>query len=191
MRYDATKRSFLAETEPTRLADALASTEWSSAMRDEYAALIKNSTWRLVPPPVGRAPTLWCDNLGATFLTANPVFHARTKHIEIDFYFVREKVSAGALQVRFISSADQIADIFTKALPRDAFVRLKYDLNLCLSGCDRGGLLNNRTTEDSVVEVQERLACSREQNPNGLVSDPCVSSKIACRRLAVKEIGSS
>jgi histone deacetylase 1/2 len=53
MRYDATKRSFLAETEPTRLADALASTEWNSAMRDEYAALIKNSTWRLVPPPVG------------------------------------------------------------------------------------------------------------------------------------------
>jgi hypothetical protein len=35
-------------------------------------------------------PVLWCDNLRATFLAANPVFHAKTKHIELDFYFIRE-----------------------------------------------------------------------------------------------------
>ena len=46
-----------------------------------------------------RAPVLWCDNLGATYLTANPVFHTRTKHIEVDFHFVREKVAMGALDV--------------------------------------------------------------------------------------------
>jgi hypothetical protein len=37
-----------------------------------------------------RPPRLWCDNLGATYLTVNPIFHARTKHIEVDFHFVRE-----------------------------------------------------------------------------------------------------
>lgn len=37
---------------------------------------------------LAKSPTLWCGNLGATYLTANPMFHARTKHIEVDFHFV-------------------------------------------------------------------------------------------------------
>ncbi|GJV85873.1 nucleotide-binding alpha-beta plait domain-containing protein [Tanacetum coccineum] len=42
-------------------------------------------------------PILWCDNLGATYLSANPIFHAHTKHVQIDYHFVREKVSQGDL----------------------------------------------------------------------------------------------
>lgn len=77
-----------------------------------------------------RAPVLWCDNLGATYLTANPVFHARTKHIEVDFHFVREKVAMKALKVRFISSADQVADAFTKPLTKLMLARLRSNLHL-------------------------------------------------------------
>lgn len=77
-----------------------------------------------------RPPVLWCDNLGATYLTGNPVFHARSKHTEVDFYFVRERVAMDALDVRFISTKDQIADGFTKPVTRRMLNQLKYNLNL-------------------------------------------------------------
>lgn len=64
---------------------------------------------------------LWCDNIGATYLTTNPVFHARMKHVEIDYHFVREMVRHNHLHVRFLSLKDQIADAFTKPLPLDRF----------------------------------------------------------------------
>ncbi|KAK6144629.1 hypothetical protein DH2020_021449 [Rehmannia glutinosa] len=74
------------------------------------------------------SPILWCDNIGATYLTANPVFHARTKHIEVDVHFVREKVAKGELSIRFISTVDQLADIMTKSLVRPRFVTLRSKL---------------------------------------------------------------
>lgn len=75
-------------------------------------------------------PTLWCDNIGATFLSSNPVFHARTKHIEVDYHFVRERVAQKLLHVRFISSKDQLADIFTKPLQLPLFQACKRNLNM-------------------------------------------------------------
>ena len=73
---------------------------------------------------------LWCDNLGAKYLSANPVFHARTKHIEIDFHFVRERVVAKLLDIRFINSADLVADGFTKALSAAKLKLFRSNLNL-------------------------------------------------------------
>ena len=73
---------------------------------------------------------LWFDNLGATYLSANHVFHARTKHIEIDYHFVRERVANKELEIRFVHSKDQVADGFTKALPTRQFEEFKRNLNL-------------------------------------------------------------
>jgi histone deacetylase 1/2 len=85
--------------------------------------------------PQARPPVLWCDNIGATYLSSNPVFHARTKHIEVDYHFVRERVAQKLLCIKFISSKDQLADIFTKPLPQPQFVGCRRNLNLlCTSG---------------------------------------------------------
>lgn len=80
--------------------------------------------------PIRSPPTLWCDNLGATFLASNPVFHARTKHIEIDFHFIRERVASKDLIVRFICSNDQLADLLTKGLPAPRVARLRSKLHI-------------------------------------------------------------
>jgi hypothetical protein len=76
-------------------------------------------------------PVLWSDNIGATILSSNPVFHARIKHIEVDFHFVRERVAHKLLQIRFISSKDQLADIFTKPLLLPLFQFCRRNLNIC------------------------------------------------------------
>jgi hypothetical protein len=63
-----------------------------------------------------RAARLWCDNIGAKYLSSNPVFHGRSKHIKVDYHFIRERVSRKLLNIDFVSSRDQVVDGFTKAL---------------------------------------------------------------------------
>jgi hypothetical protein len=77
---------------------------------------------------ISEAPILWCDNISALAIASNPVFHARTKHIEVDFHFVRERVLRKDLTVKFVSTLDQLADIFTKSLPTHRFLDLRSNL---------------------------------------------------------------
>ncbi|XP_021826915.1 uncharacterized protein LOC110767631 [Prunus avium] len=74
--------------------------------------------------PLLRPVLLNCDNLSATYMATNPVFYARTKHVALDYHFVRERVASGSHRVSFIPSVDQLADVFTKGLPTDRFTRL-------------------------------------------------------------------
>lgn len=76
-------------------------------------------------------PVLYCDNIGATYLSANPVFHSRMKHLALDYHFVREQVQDKALRVAHICSADQLVDALTKPLPRARFLELSSKIGLC------------------------------------------------------------
>lgn len=64
---------------------------------------------------------LKCDNMGAIKLSHNPVFHARSKHIEIQHHFIRERILEGEIKVSYIPIEDQQADLLTKSLARVPF----------------------------------------------------------------------
>ena len=106
------------EAEYKAVANATAEIMWIQTLLKEIG----------VPCPA--AAKLWCDNIGAKYLSANPVLHAQTKHIEVDYHFVRERVSKKLLDIDFVPSGDQIADGFTKALPTRQLENFKYNLNL-------------------------------------------------------------
>jgi histone deacetylase 1/2 len=103
-RKQATVSRSSTEVEYKTLANATAEVIWVQSLLTELGVSQEMTA------------SLWCDNIGATYLSSNPVFHARTKHIEIDYHFVRERVAQKLLDIRFIPSGDQVVDGFTKSL---------------------------------------------------------------------------
>jgi transposase InsO family protein len=69
--------------------------------------------------PVQLPITLYSDNQGGIALTKNPVLHQRTKHVDIKHHYIRELVEAGTVNLAYVSTADMVADVLTKALPRE------------------------------------------------------------------------
>ncbi|CAH9131347.1 unnamed protein product [Cuscuta epithymum] len=80
--------------------------------------------------PVSKASLVYCDNVSAIYMSQNPVQHQRTKHIEMDIHFVRERVALGHVRVLHVPSRFQYADIFTKGLPRVLFEEFRSSLNI-------------------------------------------------------------
>ncbi|XP_031254692.1 cysteine-rich receptor-like protein kinase 18 [Pistacia vera] len=77
---------------------------------------------------INTTPILWCNNMSARALSSNPVFDARTKHIEIDVHYVRKLATKKRLVVQYVGTEYQVADILTKALPGNRFQCLREKL---------------------------------------------------------------
>lgn len=99
------------------------------------ATAAQESTWLILlmkdlHQKVDYAVPLHCDNQSAVRLAENPVFHARTKHVEVHYHFLREKVLKEEIEMRQIKTDDQVADLFTKGLSIGKCEGFRYQLNM-------------------------------------------------------------
>ncbi|XP_015087155.1 uncharacterized protein LOC107030371 [Solanum pennellii] len=97
-----------AEAEYRALSKAVAEVSWLTRLLGDFSL-----------PDLSHVP-IFCDNQAAIHIAKNPVFHERTKHIELDCHFVRDKLVAGLVSLHHTSTASQLADILTKSLTRAA-----------------------------------------------------------------------
>src|SRR6185503_18529653 len=116
-RQTAVSRSS-AKAEYRAVANAVAEVSWLRQLLVELHA------------PVSRTALVYCDNINTVYMSANPVQHQRTKHVEIDLHFVRERVATGAVHVLHVPTSSQYADIFTKGLPSSVFADFLSSLNV-------------------------------------------------------------
>ena len=75
---------------------------------------------------------MFCNNTSAINISKNLVMHSKTKHIAIKYHFVRELVQKKEIRLEYVHTKEQIADIFTKPLPKDAFLYLRVKLGLVM-----------------------------------------------------------
>ncbi|GJW62983.1 ribonuclease H-like domain-containing protein [Tanacetum coccineum] len=111
------------------------STRSAKAEYRGVANVVAEITWirnllRELHSPLSTATLVYCDNASAIYMSANPVQHQRTKHIEIDIYFVRDMVTAGHVCVLHVPSRFQYADIFTKRLLTALFEDFRSSLSV-------------------------------------------------------------
>ncbi|MCO5562230.1 hypothetical protein L7F22_015856 [Adiantum nelumboides] len=76
------------------------------------------------------ANTNYTDSQSALAVVRNPIFHARTKHIEVHYHYVRERLSAGEISLAYVPTQDNLTDLFTKALSREKLETFRKALGL-------------------------------------------------------------
>jgi hypothetical protein len=106
------------EAEYRAVANGVAEASWLRQLLAELHTLPSRST------------LIYCDSVSAVYLSTNPIQHQRTKHVEIDLHFVRDRVAMGEVRVLHVPTTSQFVDIFTKGLPSSTFTEFRSSLNI-------------------------------------------------------------
>ena len=131
-------------------------------------------------------PELFCDNLSAVYLTANPAMHNRSKHFDTDFHYVRERVALGALVVSHVPAVLQLADIFTKPLPQQPFLSLRDKLGVQDSpATSLRGCISPKAANTSIKAQETTQRCSFNGHKR---SDSMTSKDGPCTGFTAKEL---
>jgi hypothetical protein len=85
------------------------------------------------------ATMILCDNQSCIKMTKNPVFHDRSKHIEIQYHYIRDMVRRGALKLQYVSTDEQVADVLTKPLSRVKFEHFRDKFGIVRKDLPRKG----------------------------------------------------
>ena len=90
------------------------------------------------------ATTIMCDNQGCMSLAKNPTHHSQTKHIDMQYHFLREKLETGVIELKYCPTKHMVADVLTKALARDRHQRLVMAFGLIRFGYTQSGSVEVR-----------------------------------------------
>jgi hypothetical protein len=107
-----------AEAEYRAIANGVAKASWLRQLLAE------------IHSPLSRSTLVYCDNVSAVYLSTNHVQHERTKHVEIDLHFVRDRVAISNVRVLHVPTTSQFTDIFTKGLSSSTFTEFRSSLNI-------------------------------------------------------------
>jgi hypothetical protein len=167
------------EVEYKALANTAAELSWLISLRSKIGILFS------------QPPTLWYDSIGATHLSSNQVFHARKKHVEIDFHFVKDMIAKKSLSIKFIFSKYQLADIFTKPLSSSRFSILRSKLNVTTAPFSFRGCVNDIITSTYLVcdkvnsnsNTQDSLPDDKDSNTHSTSTDDKDRSQSSSNRI--------
>nr|KYP35463.1 Copia protein [Cajanus cajan] len=137
--------AFVSQVEPKTIDEALHDENWLMAMQEELnqferMKFLSQILWmkqklKDYGTELNKIP-LRCDNTSAINLTKNPILHSRTKHIEIRHHFLRDHVQKNdCCSYQFVETNKQLADIFTKSLPKERFNQLRIELGIINESC--------------------------------------------------------